>query len=77
MLDKKIILLWKLKIKEALYIYKYSPKLSNQIYQCGSSFLLNMKKNLVFLLNDFLLVIFSIIVLDVTKLCCKYLKRKM
>ena len=30
------------KIKEALYIYKYTPKLNNQIYQCGSSLLLSI-----------------------------------
>ena len=45
---------------------KYRPKLNSQIYFCGSSFKKTTKKHVLYLLNEILFDIFSIIVLDVT-----------
>ena len=57
------------KINEAVYIKKYTPKLSNQIYHCGSSFVLNIfLRPVLYLLNQILFVSFFINVLDVNKL---------
>ena len=61
-------------MKETLYIYKYAPKLNNQIYQCGSSFLLSIfKACIVSIIWNRIRYFF----IDVSKLRCKHLKRKM
>ena len=70
---------FEVKIKEALHMKKHKPKLNNQIYLCGSSFLLNilLNKLLLYLLKEISFHIFKHIVLGVTKLRRKHLKRNM
>ena len=61
-----------------LYIYINTLKLNNQIYHCGSWFLLSFSlRHVLYLLSQILFVIFLITVFDVNTLRVKHLMRKM